>query len=153
LLALVVRASNPSLAVLGRVPGGDDFTDIHRHPDNTTVPGLLMVRPENGLFFANAAGFRDAILLQIRASQEPITTLVIDLGATTDLDVPSADMLRELYEELEGEEIRLMLVRVIASVREFLSRAGVVEAIGEDNIFVGPRDAVAAHNQSTNTRT
>ena len=62
LFALVWRASHPRLAVLGRVPGRLDFSDIRRYPENKTVPGLLIVRPENGLFFANAAGFRETIM-------------------------------------------------------------------------------------------
>ena len=111
LFALVWRASHPRLAVLGRIPGRLDFSDIRRNPDNKTIPGLLMVRPENGLFFANAAGFREAIMAEVTASAEPVKAVLLDLGATTDLDVPSADMLAELGEELHGHSVRFMLMR------------------------------------------
>lgn len=147
LLALVGRASEPRLAVLGRVPGGVDFTSIRRHPENLTEPGVLIVRPENGLFFANAAGFRDSILDELRASADPVQTVLVDLAATTDLDVPSADMLRELHEELHGMDVRLMLTRVVTPVLLLLERSGVVAVIRPDNIFVGPLDALAAHRR------
>jgi MFS superfamily sulfate permease-like transporter len=147
LLALVGRASHPRLAVLGQVPGGVDFTDVRRHPENSTEPGVLIVRPENGLFFANAAGFREAIIAELGASADPVQTVLIDLGATTDLDVPSADMLRELHEELHGRDVGMMLTRVIAPVLQLLERAGALAEIGADNVFVGPNEALAAHRR------
>ncbi len=72
LFALVWHASQPKLAILGRVPNKLDFSDIRRHPENQTLPGLLMVRPENGLFFANVVGFREAIMRELHTSAEPV---------------------------------------------------------------------------------
>ena len=77
----VWRASHPRFAGLDRIPGRLDFGDIRRNPENRTLPGLLMARPENGLFFANVAGFRERIIVEMRSS---------------------ADMLAELGEELQG---------------------------------------------------
>lgn len=142
LFALVWHASQPKLAVLGRVPNSWDFSDIRRHPENQTLPGLLMVRPENGLFFANAVGLREAIIRELHASTEPIKVVLIDLGATADLDVPSADMLVELYKELHSQNIRCMLVRMIAPVRQLLERAGAMEEIRLEDVFIDPGDAV-----------
>ncbi len=116
LLALVWRVSQPRLAVLGREPDTLVFSDVGRHPENTTVPGLLIVRPENGLFFANAEGIAEAILGETRSGAEPVRAVLLDLGATTDLDVPSADVLARMAEELSGSDVRLMLTRVIAPV-------------------------------------
>ena len=148
LFALVWRASHPRLAVLGRIPGRLDFSDIRRYPDNKTIPGLLMVRPENGLFFANAAGFREAIIAEMTSSAEPVKAVLLDLGATTDLDVPSADMLAELGEELHGRNVRFMLMRVITPVRQMLEHAGAMETIRLEDIFVGPVEAVLAYLSS-----
>jgi MFS superfamily sulfate permease-like transporter len=142
LFSLVLRASHPRLAVLGRIPDRLDFSDIRRHPENKTLPGLLMVRPENGLFFANAAGLREAIVSEMLSSPEPVKAVLVDLGATTELDVPSADMLAELGEELHSRNVRLMLTRVIMPVRQMLERAGAMEEIGPQDVFVGPEEAV-----------
>ncbi len=68
LFALVLRASHPRLAVLGRVPDRLEFGNVRRHPEYKTIPGLLMVRPENGLFFANAAGLREEIVTEVTAA-------------------------------------------------------------------------------------
>jgi MFS superfamily sulfate permease-like transporter len=144
LFALVWRASHPRLAVLGRIPGRLDFSDIRRSPENKTLPGLLMVRPENGLFFANAAGFREAIMAEMTSSAEPVKAVLLDLGATTDLDVPSADMLAELGEELHSRNVRFMLMRAIAPVRQMLEHAGAMEKIRPEDVFLGPTEAILA---------
>jgi MFS superfamily sulfate permease-like transporter len=105
----------------------------------------LIVRPENGLFFANAAAFHDAIFTELSASSEPVTAVLLDLGATTDLDVPSADMLAELGEELHNRNVRLMLTRVIAPVRQMLEQAGAMQKIKPEDIFIDPTEAVLDH--------
>ncbi len=142
LFALVLRASQPKLAVLGRVPDRLEFTDIHRHPENKTIPGLLIVRPENGLFFANAAGIRESIIAEMTSGKDPVKAVLLDLGATTDLDVPSADMLGELGEELRDRNTRFMLTRMIMPVRQMLELAGVMDKIRPQDVFANPGEAV-----------
>ena len=142
IFALVLRASLPKLAVLGRAPRRLEFSDIHRHPDNKTVPGLLIVRPENGLFFANAAGIREAILAELQSATVPVKAVLLDLGATTDLDVPSADMLDTLHDDLSSRNVRFMLMRMIMPVRQMLELAGVMEKINPQDVFIGPVEAV-----------
>jgi len=142
LFALVWRASQPRLAVLGRVPNSLQFSDVRRHPENQTLPGLLIVRPENGLFFANAAGIREVILSEMQSSAEPVKAVLLDLGATTDLDVPSADMLAELHEDFYSRNVRFLLMRMIMPVRQMLELAGVMEKIRPEDVFVGPTEAV-----------
>ncbi len=144
LFALVWRASHPRLVVLGRIPGRLDFSDIRRHPENSSLPGLLMVRPENGLFFANAAGIRESIMAEVTSSAEPVKAVLLDLGATTDLDVPSADMLAELGEELHNHDVHFMLLRTIAPVRQMLEAAGAMEHIRPEDVFAGPTEAIVA---------
>ncbi len=148
LFALVLRASRPELAILGRVPGRLVFSDIRRYPENTTVPGLLMVRPENSLFFANAEGFREAIVTEMLSSAVPVKAVSLDLGATTDLDVPGAEMLKKLTEDLHSREVRLMLMHIITPVRQMLEKTGAMDKIGAENIFVGPPEAVMEYLSS-----
>jgi sulfate permease, SulP family len=142
LFALVWRTSLPRMAVLGRKPNRLGFSDIRRFPENITYPGLLIVRPLNGLFFANAAGFRDAIIAEMTSQPEPVKAVLLDLGATTDLDVPSADMLDELREELDNRNVRFMLMRMITPTRRMLELVGTMEKIKPQDVFVGPTEAV-----------
>ncbi len=139
--ALVWHASKPKVAVLGRAPGSLDFSDMRRHPDNITIPGLLMVRPENGLFFANASGIKEAIVHEVNASVVPVKAVLVDLGAPSDLDAPSADMLIELHKELRQRDVRLILTRMIAPVRDVLKRADASGEIDEVDVSHSPVEA------------
>jgi high affinity sulfate transporter 1 len=148
LFALVLRASHPRLAVLGREPNRLALSDIRRHPENSTLPGLLIVRPENGLFFANAAGIQEAIIAEMTSSTVPVKAVLLDLGATTDLDVPSADMLETLHEELSSRNVRFMLTRMIMPVRQMLELAGVMEKIKPQDVFLDPTEAMVDYLSS-----
>ena len=55
---LVWRASQARLTFLGRARGGLEPVDLRTVPD-AAIPGLLIVRPDEMLFFANVASVRD----------------------------------------------------------------------------------------------
>ena len=55
LVALAYQVANPPVYVLGRKPGTNVFRPrSEEHPEDETFPGLLMLRPEGRVFFANA---------------------------------------------------------------------------------------------------
>ena len=135
LLVVIARASAPNLSVLGRVPDTIEFGDIRRYPANRTLPGLLIVRPNEGLFFANAASLGEAIRENALTSEPKARMVIVDLELSFDLDVPSLDALAETKEALAAENIALVLVRVHEDVLEMLSQSGILDVIGAENIF------------------
>ena len=62
LIALASQAADPPVHVLGRKPGTNVFRPRSReHPEDETFPGLLLLRPEGRVFFANAERIREKI--------------------------------------------------------------------------------------------
>ena len=149
LLALIWRASQARVSVLGRVPGRITFSSIDNQPENETVPGLLIVRPDEGIYFANAAPLRENVRTLMAASDPPATSVAVDLEMTNDLDAPSAHELAELHTDLEAAGVHLMLARVHAPVRAVLDRSGATEEIGAENIHSRVLGAVAMHLNRT----
>ncbi len=141
--ALVWHASKPSLAVLGRVPGSADFSDVRRHPENHMIPGLLLVRPENGIFFANAAGIREAILGEVHAGPVSVRAVIIDMDAAADLDAPSAEMLVGLHKQLREQGVRFLFTRMTSPVGATLARADVAGEIRQSDIHHSAFEALA----------
>jgi len=135
LLALVWRASQARLSVLGREPGRFIFSDSRRHPENHTLPGLLILRPDEGLFFANADALRSDILQHVENSQPPVRVALLDLEMSNQLDVPSVDMLAELKKELEQRNVELWLSRLHGPVRDALDRSEVLQQIGPKDVY------------------
>jgi MFS superfamily sulfate permease-like transporter len=125
IVLLVYRASRPHIAVLGRDPGdADRWNDLQRHPDNELEPGIVVIRCESGLFFANADAVRDAI----RASLEDDTfAVVLDAETVPAIDVTAVSMLTGLAADLRRDGIKLVFARDIGVVRE-LVRLGATDA-------------------------
>jgi high affinity sulfate transporter 1 len=145
LLVLIFRASKPKLSLLGRTPGGMGFGDVGRHPDYQLIPGLLVMRPNEGLFFANATALQAEIGNIVRNSEPPAQTVLLDLEMTYELDVPSTDMLIELSEECKQLNVDLMLARVHGEVRDAMDLSGVTEKIGAENIYTYVFDGLLAY--------
>lgn len=141
LLLLLYRASRPNVAVLGRVPGASHhWTDVARNPDNELVPGIVVLRVESGLFFANADHVRDAI--RARTDEEEARAVVLDAQTMPFVDVTAARMLVELQEDLSGRDVTLLLARDVGQVRDVLQRTSPGD--GERRVFATVNEAVQA---------
>jgi high affinity sulfate transporter 1 len=120
-LLLVYRASRPHVAVLGRAPGTvDQWTDVARHPENAQLPGVAVLRPEAGLFFANADRVRD----EIRARAEDAHAIVLDAESVPFVDVTAITMLAELTEDLDRRGVALVIARDMGQLRDVVRRSG-----------------------------
>jgi MFS superfamily sulfate permease-like transporter len=122
LLLLLYRASYPHLAELGAVPDTHgQYTDLRRHPDNTRVPGVLIVRPESGLFFANA----EHINTEIRrlAAEEKPHAVILDAETVPGIDVTAVTMLEQLAADLTRDGIQFAIARDIGRVGDIITRA------------------------------
>jgi high affinity sulfate transporter 1 len=117
---LVYRVSRPHVAVLGRVPGArGHWADLDRHPEDVAPAGVVVLRVEGGLFFANAEHIRAMIRAQIRSDTQGV---VLDAQTMPFVDVTGARMLGELARELERRGIALVVVRDIGQVKDVLRR-------------------------------
>ena len=135
LAVLVWRASQPKLSVLGRRAETLEFSSVGQEEGANAIPGLFIVRPDESIFFANAAPIRDSILAGVHETQPTPKAVLLNLQATTDLDIPGADMVAELHEDLERDGIELMLCHVHENARGLLDRSGVVAKIGAEHIY------------------
>lgn len=119
---LVYRAYRPHLAVMGRSPVTGTFADVDRDPDVEVVPGIVVVRPEAGLFFANAEAVRDGVLAQVERSGA--TAVVLDAETVPTIDVTAVRMLDALAADLERRGVRMAIARGVGQVRDLLAGAG-----------------------------
>jgi len=143
-LRLIYQASQPRMAVLGKVPGQyATFSDITRNPANEPVPGLVVLRLDAALYFFNANTARTQILNAIARSTTPPQGVLLDIAATADMDVTTTDMLDELAVELHKKNIEILLAEARGPVRDTLRRTGTMRAIGEDHVYLSVAAAVA----------
>ncbi|MDN5698543.1 MAG: STAS domain-containing protein, partial [Rubrobacter sp.] len=119
LLLLLYRASRPNVALLGCVPGtSHHWGDIVRHPENVQVSGVVVLRVESGLFFANADHVRAAI--RAYAAEGDTQAVVLDAQTMPFLDITASRILIELREDLMEQGISLLLARDVGQVRDVI---------------------------------
>lgn len=122
------------------------------------APGLLAVRPEGRLFFANARRVCDRIAAIAFDQPSPPQVVLLDLGAVNDLEVTALERLEGLAEDLHGRGIVLWLAAPSKRPLEMLSRAG--ELLGRTSlqadtgrlgvrVFPSLDDAIAAYEVQT----
>jgi SulP family sulfate permease len=120
-LLLVYRASRPHVAALGRSIDGSHWVDTARHADASAVDGIVVVRPESGLFYANADNVKSDINTRV---DDTITALVLDLADVPTVDITAVDMLVDLADDLDRRGVRFAFARDIGQVRDVLNAAG-----------------------------
>jgi SulP family sulfate permease len=144
LLAILYQASRPYIAVLGRIPGRPPvFADAGRHARAEPVKAFVILRPNVPLTFVNADVAMDQIMALIGARPDVPDALVLDIGATADLDVATTDMLAALFVELGRRGIDFRLAQVRGSVRDRMRRTGLMTTVGEDHCYLSVEAAVA----------
>ncbi len=140
---VLYRASRPYVAALGRMPGyRATFADMARHPDAEPVPGLVIVRLDAPLYFFNANVAKAQILELVAARRPEPQGVLIDLAATADLDVTTADMLRELHADLRARHVEVLLAQVKGPVRDRMRRTGLMAEMGEERVYLSIGSAV-----------
>jgi high affinity sulfate transporter 1 len=119
LLLLVYRASRPYVAVLGHTPGPDGaYHDVDRHEDARSPDGIVILRVESGLYFANAENVRSRIL---DAGGAPgVRAVILDAETIPFVDVSAARMLVSAHTQLETRGVRLVVARAVGQVRDVI---------------------------------
>jgi SulP family sulfate permease len=125
--SLIWRASRPHIAVLGRIAGTEHFRNIERYPAQT-VPGLLLVRVDAGLFFGNAEAVAARIEEELAAHPETCD-LVLVLSAVNSIDTTALFGLAELNQTLHQRDIRLHLAEVKGPVMDRLKHSAFLAAL------------------------
>jgi SulP family sulfate permease len=132
-LAMLLHSlSSPRLSVLGRM-GAHDFVSVERFPQAACTPGILVLRPEEPMFFANAQPLL-AVARRRVLQQTEVRLVVFSLEESPDLDGTALECLGEFAAWLAGRKIELRVVRLKEASRDALLRAefGALPAVGLD---------------------
>ncbi|HJS28320.1 MAG TPA: sulfate permease [Anaerolineales bacterium] len=143
------RAWRPYSTVLGEPEGVAGYHDIRSYPDAVRQPGLVILRWDAPIFFANANIFRKLVRDQI-AQNDPMPLWVLVAAAPiTDVDLTAAEMLVDLDLELNAAGIHLAFAEMKDPVREKIERYGLLETIDRRHFYPTLEVAVEAFQQET----
>lgn len=126
ILLLLIRASRPNIAFLGRLPESGRYSDSIRHEGVTPLVGVVAFRPEASLLYINAETILEAVLEKLRMVSD-VRLVACDLSASPYIDLAGARMLLDLYDELASRQITFCIVGAHAQLRELLRAEGLAE--------------------------
>jgi len=142
LVALAYQVSDPALHVLRRKPGTTLFRPASpEHPNDETIDGLLILRPEGRVFFVNAE--RLGRKMSELISQTAPRVVVIDLRAVFDLEYTALKMLVAAEKRARHTNQEVWLVGMTPSVTQLVRRSPLNAALGRERMFERLEDAVA----------
>jgi MFS superfamily sulfate permease-like transporter len=124
MLMLLSRLSKPNVAPLGRLGDSHDYVDIRVHTNALAVPGVLILRPEAPMFFANA----ERMLTQVRhlcAANPSARSVVLSLEETFDIDGTTIEAITALVADMARDQRQLYLARLKEPVIAVLLRADI----------------------------
>jgi high affinity sulfate transporter 1 len=116
---ILYRIATPDMSVLGRMPETDDFKDMERNDEYIVYPGVLIVRFDAPLVFANSHIIKHKILDKVR-EEKYVELVILDLETSPMLDVTAADMLGDLDDMLLDQNIVFRLANSTGNVRDIL---------------------------------
>ncbi|NHZ65143.1 SulP family inorganic anion transporter [Massilia genomosp. 1] len=130
---LILRASRPHIAVLGRIAGTEHFRNIERYPAGT-VPDVLMLRIDANLFFGNVEAVNARIEDELRL-HPAARHLVLVMTAVSSIDTSALFGLGELNLALRQRGIGLHLAEVKGPVMDRL-KASELPGVLNGRIFL-----------------
>ncbi|MCX6320659.1 MAG: sulfate permease [Bacteroidia bacterium] len=130
-LILIIRiVSTPHVAFLGRVPGTNRYTDMQRHPDNETLPGVLLFRVESPLLYFNVANVYLTVWSKVISSGSELKVVIFDLSTSAYIDSSGARLIKKLYLNLETRGISLKVAEAHSEVRDILRFEDIEHLLG-----------------------
>ena len=137
------RSATPHDAVLGRVERLDRYADVRFHPSATVVPGVLVYRLDDRLFFANVGYVQSRLREAVAGAPTPVRWLVFDAEGLSHIDASGVEFLTGVIESLRKEGITFVFARLKSPMVEHLTEAGVIDIVGDDHVYPTVHAAVA----------
>ncbi len=141
LLSLAYQTYDPPVYEVGRKRGTDVFRQRSaEHPDDETWPGLLLLRVEGRLFFANAQRVGDKIWPLVQRAKPSV--IVIDCSAVIDIEFTALMMLEQAEEKLRSNHVSLCLAALNPEALKLVERSKLGETLGRERMFFNLQRAV-----------
>ena len=133
LVTLAYQVADPPVYVLRRKPGTNVFRpQSPAHPDDESFPGLLLLRPEGPIFFANAAQIAHKIEPLVREAQPKV--VAVDASGVLDMEYTAVKMFAQLAKRQSQHGVQLWLIGMTPRVLAIVQRSPLGQLLGRDGM-------------------
>jgi SulP family sulfate permease len=141
MIALAGQTAHPRVSVIGRKRGADVLRPLApENPDDETFPGLLIVRPEGRLYFANVQQVGEEIRALIEQHKPRVVAL--DMSRVPDIEYSALQLLIEREKRASEQAPALWLVGLNPGVLEVVRRSGLADRLGSERLLYNARAAI-----------
>lgn len=147
LILIIKFVSSPHVAILGKIPATERYSDIGRHSDNLLTPGILMFRVEAPIVYFNVNYIYSHIWPKIEKEMSTLKIVILDLSTSAYIDSSGARLIKKLYENLEPKGVIFKVAEAHSEARDILRFEDIEHLLGH----VSRRDSL--HEVITNTLT
>jgi SulP family sulfate permease len=152
ILLFITLNTRPNTAILGRLPNTNIFRNVEHFPEAETIPGLVILRIDASLYFANAVFLKEKVHEILREHGANLKALILDGSAVNDLDSSADTALHQLSAEFKKNGIEFYIAGVKAPVRDVMKRSGLYAVLGSDHFFFTIDAAVKRFQDKTRQR-
>ena len=171
LLLVIFESAYPHTAVLGRLPGTHHYRNIKQYPHAERYDGIVLVRVDAPMYFANTQHVRDKIqkyyeraeqklyedheshannatdcnnneIALVSSEVQRVQFVVLELTPVSHIDTSALHTLHEMKATFKEENVQLCLSNPNPRVMKRLTQSGFADEIGREHIFVALHDAV-----------
>jgi len=150
MIGLTSQTAHPRVSVIGRKRGADVLRPLSpEHPDDETFPGLLIVRPEGRLYFANAQYVAERIDALV-AEYKP-RVLALDLSRVPDVEYSALQVLAEGDRRRAQDGIVVWLAGLNPGVLETVRHSALYAQFGPQRLLFNAREAIVRYQTMPNS--
>lgn len=141
-LTLIYHANRPAVYEVARMPGSSVFRPVAiDHPLDQTAPGVLILRTEGRIHFANAQSIGDKMWSLIQAASP--RAVILDCSAVPDIEYTALRMLTEAEDKLRKSDITLSLAALNPQALQVVTSSPLGRRLGPQRVFFTLDEALA----------
>ncbi len=125
----VRRSARPGDAVLGFDAELGRFANVAERPDAQVIPGIVVYRLDDRLFFANARYVMRRMREAVRGAPTPTHWLVLDAECIAQIDSTGAEALGQPVQEQHDQGVSLAVARMRSKLKRSIDDSGLDERI------------------------
>lgn len=154
MLRLLLSLSRPRTYALGNIPNSITYRSIEQYPAAANVPGMLILRIDAPIYFANTSYLRERISRWIYEEEDRLKSagetslhyVILDMSAVSSIDASGIHMLEEVRKNVDRRGLQLALANPGSEVMKKLDKSKMIEKIGEEWMYLTVAEAVGACN-------
>ncbi|KAA8550830.1 hypothetical protein F0562_002514 [Nyssa sinensis] len=159
LLRIILFIARPRTLVLGNIPDSMIYRSVDQYPIANNVPGILILQIDAPIYFANSSYLRERISRWIDEEEDKLKAsgetnlqyVILDMGAVGNIDTSGISMLAEVKKTTDRRELKLVLANPGGEVMKKLNKANLIEAIGQEWMYLTVGEAVRSCNYMLHT--